>query len=356
MSVTVIYFNITPDRNALVDDDKNHTVFLGINTSTFGINTTFPEFDSERRTEKLPLNYSLMSVSILVAALGIIGNFVTMAKILYDSKLHTPTYAAIGHLAFADFFALIVVTFHLFMATRVLEFTKLWMQLTIVSITDTIYLSSACHVLLLSSVKYLITVHPLQSRRRLTIKAVSLCSLPVWLISFLFGVLKSYLFYVYLQTKSKFMMLINGITYTILLVLVCFITISLHVWKIRALQISRSTTRHLQKRMNLVVTAIIAVFAIFQIFIITRSLFIYNNNDYDSGFIPIEGYTFLHLSVILSGYFTYSINPYIFFFLSIFLSCRKRKTLNVSVSTNVQALDISNSVRSLKMIRHFSKS
>lgn len=74
------------DRNALDDDDKNRTVLLGINNTTSGINTTFPEYDPEQQTEKLPLNSSLLSVCILVAALGITGNIVTMVKIVYDSK------------------------------------------------------------------------------------------------------------------------------------------------------------------------------------------------------------------------------------------------------------------------------
>lgn len=338
---------------SLVDDDKNRTDFLGFNNLTLGINTTFPEYDPERQTEKLPLNGSLMSVCILVAALGIIGNIVTMVKIVFDSKLRTPTFAAIGHLAFANFLALIVLTVHLFLAMRVLKIRNLWAQLTVVFISDTIYLSSACHVLLLLSVRYLITIHPLQSRRRLTIKAVSLCSISVWLISFLFGVLKSYFFYVHKPTESHFTMLINSITYIILLFLVCFITLALHFWKIRAIQISRFVTKHIQTRMNLVVTAIITVFAFFQIFAITKSLFIYNSHDSRYKYVGV--YTFLHLGMIVSGFLTFSINPYIFFFLSFFRSCTKKKKLSTSVSTNIQTLDIRNSIRLIKMVSRSSK-
>lgn len=343
----------TPDLNALVDDDKNRTAFLGINNLTPGINTTFPEYDPERQTQKLPLNISILSVCILVAALGIIGNIVTMVKIVYDSKLHTPTFAAIGYLAFVNFLALIVLTVQLFLAMGVIKTTNLLTQLTVVFISDTIYLSSACHVLLLLSVRYLITVHPLLSIRRLTVKAVSLCSMTVWPVSVLFGAIKSYFFYVHKQTGSHFMMLINSITYIIFLLLVCFITFALHVWKIRAIQTSRSATKRIQTRMNLVVTAIITVFAMFQIFAIAKSLYIYNGYDSKSKYVGV--YTFFHLSMILSGYLTFSLNPYIFFFLSFFRSCTMKKKLSAPESTEIPTLDMRSPIRLIKMVSHFSE-
>lgn len=341
------------DRNALDDDDKNRTVLLGINNTTSGINTTFPEYDPEQQTEKLPLNSSLLSVCILVAAFGIIGNIVTMVKIVYDSKLHTPTFAAIGHLAFVNFLALIVLTVHLILVVWVIKIKNLWTQLTVVFISDTLYLSSACHVLLLLSVRYLITVHPLQSRRRLTVKAVSLCSMTVWPVSVLFGAIKSYFFYVHKQTGSHFMMLINSITYIIFLLLVCFITFALHVWKIRAIQTSRSATKRIQTRMNLVVTAIITVFAMFQIFAIAKSLYIYKGYCSKSKYVGV--YTFFHLSMILSGYLTFSLNPYIFFFLSFFRSCTMKKKLSAPESTEIPTLDMRSPIRLIKMVSHFSE-
>lgn len=46
----------------------------------------------------------------IIAFLGIVGNIATIAKILHDSKFHTPTFAAIGFLALADFFSIVSFT------------------------------------------------------------------------------------------------------------------------------------------------------------------------------------------------------------------------------------------------------
>lgn len=49
--------------------------------------------------------------------------------------------------------------------------------------SDIVYLSFYPHVCLLCAVRYLITVYPLQSRQHLTVIAVCLCSLTIWISS-----------------------------------------------------------------------------------------------------------------------------------------------------------------------------
>lgn len=114
----------------------------------------------------------------IIAFLGIVGNIATIAKILHDSKFHTPTFAAIGFLALADFFS--IVSFTLSNVANMISFDLDMLNFDYTTIVrecfDMFYLSSTGHVLLLSCVRYLITAHPFHSRQHLTVTAVSLCS------------------------------------------------------------------------------------------------------------------------------------------------------------------------------------
>lgn len=64
----------------------------------------------------------VMYICVVITFLGIIGNLVTMAKIICDSKYHTLTFAAIGYLAIADSFSLSFVG--IFYFTNILNFRK----------------------------------------------------------------------------------------------------------------------------------------------------------------------------------------------------------------------------------------
>lgn len=133
-----------------------------------------------------------------------------------DSKYHTPTFAAIGYLAIADFFFLSCVG--IFYFTNILYFRKLSKFFMVVD--NCLYFSCSGHMLLLSIVRYLITVHPLQNRQHLTVQAVSFCSVSVWGFSALFGVVS-------------------------------------------------------KTRMNLVVTVIIVIFVLFHLITIVKNIFMY---------------------------------------------------------------------------------
>lgn len=50
---------------------------------------------------------TIACVYLVIASFGILGNLVTICKILYEPRLHTPTFAVIGYLALADFFQLL---------------------------------------------------------------------------------------------------------------------------------------------------------------------------------------------------------------------------------------------------------
>lgn len=307
--------DLTPKH--VEDAGQNITYFIK-NNFTSSVNTNGPQYDLEKFFYvQQSIEDAFMWICFIVGSFGFVGNLATIAKIVHDSNLHTPTFTAIGSLAFAD--VLSIINLNLIIITNNEKFAETWIVLMKSFFCSLFYWSSSGHVLLLCAVRYLLTVYPLQSRRHLTVTLISLCSLSVWFISFLLGVIKTYLFYIHVNNENNIMVLVNGIAYTIALLLVCFITILLHIWKIKAIQTSPSITRHTRKRMNLVVTGIIIVFALYQMFTIAGVFYTYICKVSEDCLLTV--FNVLTLSGILTGCINYSINPYLFFFLSIVLSC-----------------------------------
>lgn len=308
-------FNLTPIH---VGDAENTISYNGKNNTPSKLNMAGPQYDVDNFFYvQQSIEDTFMCICFIIASFGFVGNLATIAKIVHDSNLHTPTFTAIGYLALADVLSIINLNF--FLVTNNKKFAETWIILMKSFFCYLFYWSSSGHVLLLSIVRYLLTVHPLQSRRHLTVSMISVCSLSVWFISFFFGMIKTYLFYIHVNTESNVMILVNGIAYTMALLLVCSITILLHVWKIRTIQVSLSVTRLTQKKMNLVVTGIITVYALHQLFTIGRVFYTYMCKV--SGDCIPTVFNVFTFGGILTGCINYSINPYLFFFLSIFLSC-----------------------------------
>lgn len=173
--------NRTPPMNAsdlMVDDGTDNTTRkIGV---LYNDDRSFTRFQFQFYLNDTAIDVVVMYICVVIFFLGIIGNIVTMAKIICDSKYHTPTFAAIGYLALPDFFS--VISLSGFYFTNVLFIRKLFIGYFII-LDNVLYFSCSGHMLLLSFVRYLITVHPLQSRQYLTVTAVSFCSLSVWVSS-----------------------------------------------------------------------------------------------------------------------------------------------------------------------------
>lgn len=161
----------------------------------------------------------------------------------------------------------------------------------------TLYFSSSGHMLLLTFVRYLITVHPLQSRQHLTVLAVSFCSLSVWVLSAL-NVCVFYYTFIYMSLKFKFWFQIS--VNIIVVLFFCAITITLHARKIKKIKNSLSVTRHI----FIITKTVLEI-----LFNVTRFIFI----------------TFRQC-MVLTGFLNYSCNPYIFF-ISFTLLSRFRKKI-----------------------------
>lgn len=250
--------------------------------------------------------------SIFIAFLGIVGNIATIAKILHDSKFHTPTFAAIGFLALADFFS--IVSFTVSSVANMISFDLDMLNFDYTTIVrecfDIFYLSSTGHVLLLSCVRYLITAHPFHSRQHLTVTAVSLCSLSIWFVSMICAVA----FFFIRAVMELYSIIMRVIYHSIVLVIVCIIMASMHFKKLTALQNSLCETRLTEKRMNVVVVLIIMIFVLFNLSLIAENMYKYMFLQSS-----IQENSYLNAITALCAYVNYACNPYILFFLPIFM-------------------------------------
>lgn len=269
-------------------------------------------FESNSSSKRLTLhlmfietNFEITFTCVIftIAFFGAIGNLAAIGKIIYDPKYHTPTFAVIGQLALADFLSVTCVSFG-FM-TNIMQVWSFF-----VFIWNAAVFSSYFHVCLLSGVRYLITVYPLQSRQHLTVTAVCLCSLTIWITSGVAGAVVIILLKLNVTYVIQICMTIIDV---VLLLTVCIIMIFLHVKKIRTLQNSLSVTEQSQRRMNVVVTVIICIFALLQLMIISGDILIILSFQLLSD----EIYNFLiylRYCTIFLGCLNFSCNPYILFF------------------------------------------
>lgn len=151
-------------------------------------------------------------------------------------------------------------------------------------------------------------MYPLQSRQHLTVTAVCLCSLTMWISSEIAWVAKNLMAIISTITVGTI------IFDTFILLIVCSIIILLHVKKkIRTLQHSPAVTDQ-TSRMNIVVTLIISIFVLFRLSNIVTDILILmfvfrvtSFPSYETGLYNFYFYTFI-------GCINFSCNPCIYFF------------------------------------------
>lgn len=264
-------------------------------------------FSFKRLTLQLSLTETTFEVTFTcviftIAFFGAIGNLAAIGKIIYDPKYHTPTFAAIGQLALADFLSVIVFSF-----VSLTNIFRIWWF--IIFILNTALASSYFHVCLLSAVRFLITVYPLQSQQHLTVTGVCLCSVTVWITSGVAG----FVFYKFWTSYTSFLSQICIIIIDVVILLtVCLIMILFHVRKIRTLQNSLSVTDQSQRRMNIVVTVIVGIFVLLQLSKLSAKILFMS-------YFKLSSYELLYSAkyllncVTFIGCLNFSCNPYILF-------------------------------------------
>lgn len=220
-------------------------------TKGFGVNSTSEGLTLQLSFSKTTFQKAFSCVIFTIGFFGVIGNLATIGKIVHDSKFHTPTFAAIGLLALADFLSVTVTIFG-----ALTNVYQLFPDINV--IIGSFTLNSYFHVCLLSVVLYLITVYPLQSRQHLNVTEVCWCSLTILVTSVIARA------FISLATQKN-ILTIFIICNVIVLLFVFLIIVLLHVKKVRILQSSFSGTEQSQRRMNTVVMVIICIFVLFRL-------------------------------------------------------------------------------------------
>lgn len=315
-NLTDMDFFLTENSTSYIDDVKDCNLLIGNNTLSTVLLYNKEQFFQISFGDMTGENI-VLGVCLIITCLGIIGNMVTITRIVYSSALHKPTFAVIGCLAFADFFSVIFFGLGYFTSVQRLINRRFFNIFT-----HTFYFSSTSHVLLLCSVRYLFTVYPLQSRPYLTVTSMSLCSLTLWIMCSLLAVVL-YLSNGFVCVHAS---IIRGICNLIVLIIVSSIMITLHLKKIkvikRSLTSNTNTRRQARSNMNLVVTIIVIIFAAFHISMIVLHfygfiLFVQQREPYND-----QVYKHLFITTALTACVNYSCNPYILFLSLIF--CKRK--------------------------------
>ncbi|XP_062585068.1 C-X-C chemokine receptor type 2-like [Saccostrea cucullata] len=278
-----------------------------------------------------------LAVSILIiGAFGLTGNFVAFMKIVCSKKYRTPTFAAIGCLALPDFFMII----HCY----IISFTNLETHLhdeftfdqNLVSLSDvydflfyTTYYCSLGHVIFLSIVRYILISDPLRSKHYLTVSFVTRYSIIIWFISFILSICTVILLKLDLNlTKGQSYLILATLRAIVGLIPICIIVI-LHYFKLKTLRNSSVCSR-VQNRMNFIIVLILSVFASYQICVVFKPILWV----LDIKFKIAKSVCNIFFTVLeLFGFLHFSCNPYIYFFISVFVSKSKHNLSTQNCTT-----------------------
>lgn len=145
----------------------------------------------------------------------------------------------------------------------------------------TVLHNSPCQVLLLCAVRYLLVVHPFDSRRYLTVTVVSLGSLTLWILSFVFAVIFGYLISSFYNDSILYSALKDSVSIiqVLYLLAVVIIILIMHYKKILIIRKS-STRRQIDTKMNLIATVMLFGFVVCRIPI---TVFFYIDIDKETG-------------------------------------------------------------------------
>lgn len=179
---------------------------------------------------------------------------------------------------------------------------------------------SSAHMVFLAMIRYLLTVHPLESKIRLTVPIVIALCLMIWVYSFLFS---AFIFKIISTSIKDFYdtYSLTGLTGMIIRLLwgsisICGIII-IHIKKMKALK-NASVTNIIHKRMNVVISIILLIFVSYQISLMLRYIADIAFKYFIVLGIPICSIIRQYLFSIttLFGLINYSCNSYILFFAS----------------------------------------
>ncbi|XP_062595349.1 kappa-type opioid receptor-like [Saccostrea cucullata] len=286
----------------------------------------------------------IVVLGLIIGFLGFIGNSATIFKILCDKKFHTPTYIAIACLAVPDLLNIINVCLSrfsnlpLYIRNKYISSECVLAFIIVYFLTETIYTSSSAHIVFLCLIRYLLTVHPLKAKIRLTRIMVIRCSIMIWIFCSLFSA--SILIMILGQGKfstdegriRSIASFSTRIAVSGLLSICAIVTI--HMLKMKALKHS-STTKGINRKMHIIISIILLIFTCFQIFRITCFIVgLSKSFSFEHSMFSGNHYPYAHDIVFLLGLLNFACNPYLLFFASMIVS--SRKCFHPTKSTNVR--------------------
>ncbi|XP_048739712.2 olfactory receptor 5AC1-like [Ostrea edulis] len=312
------HFNVFLNSTTNTDTSENGTQAVsGNNANVPLLFFTLDRFQSE--------SSKIIAVVILViGSLGLVGNICTILKIWSDKKFHTPTFAVIGCLAFADFLSIVRCYAYYFTD---LFFHSIQFFIALVIPFETSYCSSLGHMILLFVVRYLITVHPLQSRIHLTTLVVILWSVTVWILSLILSLFAAlYVKLLLSHQKENILEIYNWSLNLVTLIKTVFTfctIITVHCLKMKSLRSSRVCAKT-KRKMNLIITVILSVFLTSQtLFIVVTTIELLHSYGILSSHITMfELQTYFVCVLSLLEFVHYSCNPYIYFLISCCFKCK----------------------------------
>jgi hypothetical protein len=222
------------------------------------MNLDFQLIDETKMSEEMI--YWTYIPCFIIFILGLLGNLLTICKIVWDKSLHTPTYVAIGFLALSDFISLVFSALNLFTNIRVYLNETYYHDLTFLNIQDIYYILelmifniSLCQIIVL----VVLTVNPIECKIHATTSLIyNVCA---W---FTFRVVFNTLVK---RNRNLFLEWAGIIEVTIrctAMFFTLFLMAVLHYLKTRALN-SSSVTCSVIRRMNKMVAIIVVIFAFY---------------------------------------------------------------------------------------------
>ncbi|XP_062591075.1 uracil nucleotide/cysteinyl leukotriene receptor-like [Saccostrea cucullata] len=286
----------------------------------------------------------IVVLGLIIGFLGFVGNSATIFKILWDKKFHTPTFIALACLAVPDLLNIINVCLSrfsnlpLYIRNNYISPECVSAFIIVYFLYETIYTSSSAHIVFLCLIRYLLTVHPLKAKIRLTRIMVMRCSIMIWIFCSLFSASISIIISGHgkISTDEGKIRSIASFSTRIAvsgLLSICAI-VTIHILKMKALKHS-STTKGINRKMHIIISIILLIFTCFQIFRITCFISgLSKSFSFEHSMFSENHYPYVHDIVFLLVLLNFACNPYLLFFASMIVSCRKR--FHPTKSTNVR--------------------
>ncbi|XP_062577466.1 thyrotropin-releasing hormone receptor-like [Saccostrea cucullata] len=276
---------------------------------------------------------SIAILILIIGVLGFVGNIVTIFKIRCAKHLHTPTFLAIGCLALPDTLNIFCIFVRKFSDLySYLLYQPAYNQSSIGFITysfldDTLISCSTAHIVFLAMIRYLLIVHPLESKIRLTIPIVMTCSLMIWIYSSLLTAFILIIISTIIEDSKDRTNTISdafGFYRIFRMLLSVSAILFIHIKKLRALKMSsNSVTNSIRRKMNVIISIILSIyiFSLMPLMVLIPHLLHVRLTGSPFGRTFVS---YTYNTSLLFGIFHYSCNPYILFLASHIISKRSQ--------------------------------